>query len=260
MNSLILLSSFLSIALGIGRGADIALGIDPASGLCVAGSVWWRYAALGIAVLAAVLIGRRCAGKAGNARSRQPVAGVLAFVGAVCFLAAAGIQLMAGTASVSSLVRAVLQCICAVWLITLGCSWLSRDGWKTPVGGLYLAVPGSVLFYWNVLMRFMENSSSWQRVDSTAAVWQELAALVLLAGLARALYLPKPENGRTLCAAGLAAFALCLCWQLPGTLQLMAGLGWAGMAVWPYLLADIGLCCVGGIGAVCAWACANGQT
>ena len=260
MNSLILLSIFLSIALGIGRGADIALGIDPASGLCVAGSVWWRYAALGIAVLAAVLIGRRCAGKAGNARSRQPVAGVLAFVGAVCFLAAAGIQLMAGTASVSSLVRAVLQCICAVWLITLGCSWLSRDGWKTPVGGLYLAVPGSVLFYWNVLMRFMENSSSWHRVTPTAAVWQELAALLFLSALARALYLPQPGNRKALCAAGLAAFVLSLCWQLPQTLLLMTGLGWASPAVWPYLLADAGLCCIGGMGAACAKSCADGQT
>ncbi len=96
-----------------------------------------------------------------------------------------------------------------------GRSWLRGDGWKTPAGGLPLAIAGSVLFYWNVLMRFMENSSSWHRVHPTAAVWQALAALLLLAALARALYLPKPENGRTLCAAGLAALCLCLCWELP---------------------------------------------
>ena len=90
MNALILLSILLSAALGIARGADLAFGTDAVTGLCTVGSVWWRYAALGAVVLAAVLIGRHCAGKAETVRSRQPLAGVLAFAGAVCFLAAAG--------------------------------------------------------------------------------------------------------------------------------------------------------------------------
>ena len=109
-------------------------------------------------------------------------------------------------------------------------------------------------------MRFMENSSSWHRVTPTAAVWQELAALLFLSALARALYLPQPGNRKALCAAGLAAFVLSLCWQLPQTLLLMTGLGWASPAVWPYLLADAGLCCIGGMGAACAKSCADGQT
>ena len=172
MNSLILLSILLSAALGIARGADLAFGTDAVTGLCTVGSVWWRYAALGAVVLAAVLIGRHCAGKAETVRSRQPLAGVLAFAGAVCFLAAAGAQLAVGLSATSSFVRSILECICAVWLSTLGRCWLTSSGWKKPTGGLYLAVAGSVLFYWNVLMRFMENSSSWHRVAPTAAVWQ----------------------------------------------------------------------------------------
>ena len=96
MNALILLSILLSAALGIARGADLAFGTDAVTGLCTVGSVWWRYAALGAVVLAAVLIGRHCAGKAETVRSRQPLAGVLAFAGAVCFLAAAGAQLAVG--------------------------------------------------------------------------------------------------------------------------------------------------------------------
>ena len=92
------------------------------------------------------------------------------------------------------------------------------------------------------------------------ALGAALGVLVFLAALARALHIPQPDNGKTLCAAGLAAFALCLCWQLPQTLLLMTGLGWASPAVWPYLLADAGLCCIGGIGAVCAKSCADGQT
>ena len=161
MNSLILLSILLSAALGIARGADLAFGTDAVTGLCTVGSVWWRYAALGAVVLAAVLIGRHCAGKAETVRSRQPLAGVLAFAGAVCFLAAAGAQLAVGLSATSGFVRSILECICAVWLSTLGRCWLTPSGWKKPTGGLYLAVAGSVLFYWNVLMRFMENSSSW---------------------------------------------------------------------------------------------------
>ena len=58
MNALILLSILLSAALGIARGADLAFGTDAVTGLCVVGSVWWRYLALGIVVLAAVLVGR----------------------------------------------------------------------------------------------------------------------------------------------------------------------------------------------------------
>ena len=178
MNALILLSILLSAALGIARGADLAFGTDAVTGLCTVGSVWWRYAALGAVVLAAVLIGRHCAGKAETVRSRQPLAGVLAFAGAVCFLAAAGAQLAVGLSATSSFVRSILECICAVWLSTLGRCWLTPSVWKKPTGGLYLAVAGSVLFYWNVLMRFMENSSSWHRVAPTAMVWQLLAGLV----------------------------------------------------------------------------------
>ena len=125
MNALILLSILLSAALGIARGADLAFGTDAVTGLCTVGSVWWRYAALGAVVLAAVLIGRHCAGKAETVRSRQPLAGVLAFAGAVCFLAAAGAQLAVGLSATSSFVRSILECICAVWLSTLGRCWLT---------------------------------------------------------------------------------------------------------------------------------------
>ena len=234
MNALILFSILLSAALGIARGADLAFGTDAVTGLCTVGSVWWRYAALGAVVLA----------------------GVLAFAGAVCFLAAAGAQLAVGLSATSSFVRSILECICAVWLSTLGRCWLTPSGWKKPTGGLYLAVAGSVLFYWNVLMRFMENSSSWHRVAPTAAVWQALAALLLLSSLARALYLPKPENGRTLCAAGLAALCLCLCWEMPHAAVLAVGAA-ADPALLPELFAALALCCVGALGGVCAAACAR---
>lgn len=260
MNPSVLFVFILSALLGVLRAADLAFGTDAVTGLCLVGSVWWRYLALGIVVLAAVLVGRTQPSRSEAVRSRRPLAGVLAFAGAVCFLAAAGAQIALGAASgLGGFVRCILECVCSVWLSTMGRCWLSPDAWKKPFGGLYLAVAGSLLFYWNVLMRFMENSSSWHRVQPTAAVWQVLAVLVFLAALARALHIPQPNNGRTLCAAGLAAFALGLCWQLPQCFALLAGNG-MGLAVMPDFFAGLGLCCVGGIGGVCAAACLNRQS
>ena len=243
MEPLELIIVLLCVLLGLGRGADLAFATDAATGLCTAGAVWWRYLALGAVVLAAVLAGR----------SRRPAAGVLAFAGAVCMLAAGAAQFVLAAGTVSTFVRILLEVACAVWLSSLGRSWLRGDGWKTPAGGLPLAIAGSALFYWNVLMRFMENSSSWHRVQPTAAVWQEMAALLLLAALARTLYLPRPENGRSLHAAALAAFCLCLCWELPRVLLLLAaGFGGGMAAVLPELLSGLALCCIGGMGLVCA--------
>ena len=249
MNPSVLFVFILSILLGVLRAADLAFGTDAVTGLCVVGSVWWRYLALGIVVLAAVLVGRTQPSHSEAVRSRRPLAGILAFVGAVCFLAAAGAQIALGAASgLGGFVRCILECLCSAWLSTMGRCWLSPNEWKKPFGGLYLAVAGSLLFYWNVLMRFMENSSSWHRVAPTAAVWQALAALLL--------YLPKPENGRTLCAAGLAALCLCLCWELPHAAVLAVGAA-AEPALLPELFAALALCCVGALGGVCAAACAR---
>lgn len=260
MEPLELVIVLLCVLLGFGRGADLAFATDAATGLCTAGAVWWRYLALGAVVLAAVLVGRSRSLPPEPLRSRRPAAGVLAFAGAVCMLAAGAAQFVFAAGTVSTFVRILLEVVCAVWLSNLGRSWLRRDGWKTPAGGLPVAIAGSALFYWNVLMRFMENSSSWHRVQPTAAVWQALAALVFLAALARALHVLQPGNAKTLCAAGLAAFVLCLCWQLPRVVVLLTGIGWAAPAVWAEIFAEIGLCCVGGIGAACAAACANSQT
>ena len=102
----------------------------------------------------------------------------------------------------------------------MGRCWLSPDAWKKPFGGLYLAVAGSLLFYWNVLMRFMENSSSWHRVSPTVMVWEMLAVLLFLSSLVRALWLPETSDGKLLCISGLASFMLAFCWELPQTLTL----------------------------------------
>ena len=258
MDPLILFSILLSVILGVLRGADLAWGTDPVTGLCVVGSVWWRYLLLATVVLAAVLTGRSRGKDPAALCTRKPGGAAAAFAAAVCFLAAAAVRLLF-PAGFADLVRIPLGVLCACWLSALGSRWLTAKEWKAPAGGILLAVAGSVLFYWNLLMRFMENSSSWHRVQPTAAVWQVLAVLVFLAALARALHIPQPDNGKTLCAAGLAAFALGLCWQLPQCFALLAGNG-MGLTVMPDFFAGLGLCCVGSIGGACAAACLNRQS
>lgn len=247
MNPSVLFVFFLSILLGVLRAADLAFGTDAVTGLCVVGSVWWRYLALGIVVLAAVLVGRTQPSRSEAVRSRRPLAGILAFVGAVCFLAAAGAQIALGAASgLGGFVRCILECLCSAWLSTMGRCWLSPNEWKKPFGGLYLAVAGSLLFYWNVLLRFMENSSSWHRVEPTAMVWQMLAALVFLSAMVRALWLPETSNGCQLCEAGICTFLLCFCWELPRVLVLLFhGITAADL---PEVLFGFGMCCIGALG------------
>ena len=253
MNSLILVSLILSVLLGIFRGVDLALWTDVETGLCVVGSVWLRYAALAVAIGAAVAAGRCGRPKPDALRGRCVPSGIVALAAAVCYGAAAVLRILWMHSSVVMLIRAVLEALCAFWMLGLGLGWLRKD-WKAPTRSLTPAVLGSVIFYWCVLARFMENSSSWHRVAPTSIVWQLLAALVFQSALARALYLPGTSDGRTLCAGALASFALCLCWEVPTVAQLLAENGAAALLT-PELAFRLGLCCVGVLGALCAVRC-----
>ena len=256
MNLLILTSIILSVILGVGRMVDLALFTDAETGLCVVGSVWLRYAALAVAILLAVAAGRAAKPEARKLCSPCKPSGVMAVLGAG-FMAATFVAKLAlwDSSVVGRIIMAFLSLFCSAWLLALGRSWMSKS-WKRPSDDLTHVVLGTAVFYWCVLARFMENSSSWHRVAPTAAVWQALAALLLLSSLARALYLPTPENGRTLCAAGLAALCLCLCWELPHAAVLAVGAA-AEPALLPELFAALALCCVGALGGVCAAACAR---
>lgn len=260
MNALFVLIFTCGGALAIGRGLDLALWTDWNTGLCTAGSVWLRYGGLWAALVVGIIAARKLARQPLVLRSACRPVGVTSVLGGVCVGLAGAVRLAVGMTGVGALVRAVLELVCAVWLIRLGRSWTDKGEYRLPGRSMTPAVLGTAVFYWGVLSRFMENSSSWHRVTPTAAVWQALAALVFLTALARALHVPKPGNDKTLCAAGLAAFALCLCWQLPYVLVLMSGLSWAAPAVWPEIFAGLGLCCVGGIGGACATACLNGES
>lgn len=249
MDLLILLSIILSVLLGVGRAVDLALFTDPASGLCTAGSVWLRYAALAIALAVAVLAGRTRTYKPRCLCGSCKPSGVLALLGAVWMVLAGVAKIFFGSAPLAKGIWGALAICCGGWLCTLGRSWWSKT-WKQPTGSLTGAVLGSALFYWCVLTRFMENSSSWHRVTPTATVWQMLAALVFLSVLGRALSLPDTADSRTLCASGLTVWALCLCWEFPQLLDTLLRGG--VLAQLPDFFFGLGLCCIGVLGGICA--------
>ncbi|MGN0707853.1 MAG: hypothetical protein ACI4JC_07625 [Faecalibacterium sp.] len=249
MNILLLFVFCFGGLLCLGRGLDLALWTDLSTGLCVAGSVWWRYAVLGAAMLLCIVLPRLGAPRCKDPLCRcRPLAGALAFAAAGCFAIAGLLQLPLGFVSISSLLGEILELVCAVWLLCLGRSWLRGGAWKTPAGGLVLGIAGTAIFYVGILYRFLVNSSSWHRVLPTAEVWRLMSALLFLSALLRALWLPGTQPDAAVCAGGLAAFWLCLCWGLPQTVMLAM----AGQTTWPDLAFQVGLCCVGAMGGICA--------
>lgn len=246
------LSLLLSLLLGAARWADLVLWTDSATGLCTVGSVWWRYGGLALAAAAALLAGRNTEGSAGPLLGRRPMAGAPALAAGLLFGLTGAQRLLLGLTdpSVGTLLRMLLELLCGGWLLCLGWFWLAGEK-SRPTRKIGWAIAGSALFYWTVLERFMLNSSSWHRVAPTAAVWQQLAALLFLAALARALYLPGQPKLGAVCSSGLLAFCLCFCWGLPQAAVRWAAGGLHGPALW----FELGLCAVGVLGAVCTIVC-----
>ena len=252
MNLLILASIILSVILGVGRMADLALFTDAETGLCVVGSVWVRYAALAAVLLLAVAAGRTVKPEAKKLCSPCTPSGVMALLGAVWMALAGVAKIFIGSAPLAKGIWGALAICCGGWLCTLGRNWLGKS-WKRPSDDLAHVVFGTAIFYWCVLARFMENSSSWHRVAPTVVVWQMLAALVFLSVLGRALYLPETADSRGLCTGGLMVWALCLCWEFPQLLDVL--LRGEVMAQLPEFFFGLGLCCIGVLGGICAVRC-----
>ena len=230
MNPLLTLVFVVGTALALGRGLDLGFWTDLESGLCVAGSVWLRYAALGIAVLVSLFAGRKLACEPKNLQGHcKPSVIVTAMAGAF-FTAAGFLRFAVGMTGAGSFVRAILEILCGQWLARLAKSWL-REDWQLPTKSMASGIWGTLVFYWCVLSRFMENSSSWHRVSPTAQVWVLLGMLVL-------------------CASGLAAFVLGFCWELPQTLTLAMPSQFVLTAL-PSIFFGLGMACLGTLGVFC---------
>ena len=234
MNALFVLIFTCGGALAIGRGLDLALWTDWNTGLCTAGSVWLRYGGLWAALVVGIIAARKLARQPLVLRSACRPVGVTSVLGGVCVGLAGAVRLAVGMTGVGALVRAVLELVCAVWLIRLGRSWTHKGEYRLPGRSMTPAVLGTAVFYWGVLSRFM------------AMVWQMLAALVFLSAMIRALWLPETSNGCQLCEAGICTFLLCFCWELPRVLVLLFhGITAADL---PEVLFGFGMCCIGALG------------
>ena len=122
MNSLILVSLILSVLLGIFRGIDLTFWTDTETGLCVVGPVWLRYAALAAVVGIAAAAGRGGQPKPDALRGRCVPSGIAALAAAVCYGEAAVLRILWMHSSVVMLLRAVLEALCAFWMLGLGLS------------------------------------------------------------------------------------------------------------------------------------------
>lgn len=128
MNPRIKLLFVVGTALTIGRALDLGLWTDLESGLCAVGPVWLRYAALAVGVLAAICIGRKLAHGPQELRNRCKASGTVTIMAGAFFALAALARLAVGLTGIGAVVRAVLEVLCAVWLVLLGRKWLRPDG------------------------------------------------------------------------------------------------------------------------------------
>ena len=127
MNPLLTLVFVVGTALALGRGLDLGFWTDLESGLCIAGSVWLRYAALGIAVLVSLFAGRKLACEPKNLQDHCKPSGIVTAMAGGFFALAAAARLAVGVTGAGAIVRAVLELLCAVWLARLAKSWLRKD-------------------------------------------------------------------------------------------------------------------------------------
>ncbi len=246
MNPSVLFVFILSILLGVLRAADLAFGTDAVTSLCVVGSVWLRYAALAVGVLAAICIGRKLAHGPQELRNHCKASGIVTAMAGAFFTAAGFLRFAVGMTGAGSFVRAILEILCGQWLAQLAKSWLRKD-WQPPTKSMASGIWGTLVFYWCVLSRFMENSSSWHRVSPTVMVWEMLAVLLFLSSLVRALWLPETSDGKLLCISGLASFMLAFCWELPQTLTLAMPSQFK-LTNLPAIFFGLGIACVGVLG------------
>ena len=236
------------ILLGALRWADLALWTDLDTGLVTAGPVWARYLALALVAGLALLAGG-LPGASAAAVERPRTRGAALALSLPAF-AAGALYLIQGGLGPAGAVHGALGVLCALWLECLGQRWLlaglrsQRRSASAPPPA-WLGVLGSLVFAWDVLASFMTNGSSWHRTIPTSAVWQQLAALLLLAAVLRAVCLPGAASPKSVCRCGLLAYILCFAWQLPRCILLPAGPG------------DWALVALGLLGGACAMLCAS---
>lgn len=147
----------------------------------------------------------------------------------------------------SDKICAALFAVFGLWCLLLALGDLRPAACSKRMFGL--GIVGSMAFYADTILQFLQRPSSLYRILPVVEILSALSALLFVAALLRALYLPaSPFAARSLCRGGLLAFFCCTCLALPQAVwQYAVGVEQAGVL----LLAAV-LGCTGLWGAVCA--------
>ena len=259
----------LSVLLGALRFADLLFFTEPSTGFVALGSVWIRYTVL--FCFAAALIFAPAADKKAPVRIvALPAQAVCAAAAVPAFVAGALAQWYAirefqspttalGKAAQQAsqtqaadmmtlsffalrMILGISLWVFGVWLVML---YLRKTPLKPELSALRtIGFWGSAGFYALVILRYAENPASVHRILHILPIFSALAALLFITKLIGLLCVEcTPAYARSTAAAGVFAFLMCTCIELPqGIWQMLQGqISLLNIAL-ALLLSLIGIC------------------
>ena len=259
------LTGALLAAAGVCAGAaywlDLMNFTDLDRGFPLVGSVWVRYGVLGALLLVSAL-GTPLAARRPAALERRslPLCGITLLC-ALVYAALGGVQLAccwsgAGEGGLLLLLEGVLALGTALFLLMQAFFWADGQPGRCLTGGVVLGILGTLYFLLLTFARFATNSSSFYRFAQTTQTFTALLALLVTSVLIRICCFPESRWGRRLYLAGIWAFYLCTCCEVP-----QAAARWmAGQTRAADLAVSLSLGCIGLLGAVCALSTLSEET
>lgn len=234
------------------RVLDLLWYTDPATGFVTNGFFFVRIAvpALGVALsyAAASRVHRRPRALLGPCPGMG--AGLLSLTVAMAASALLRLPDLAAGPDPLDLIAGVTALLTALWAMLWGVRAFGPLADPTrPLPGPLTSLPGTFFFLWTMIDRFAIAPASVMRLGSTLRVLSGAAALLFLAMLLRVFLTPGLPVGRSMFAAGMIAFMLCTCHELPqAVFEFCNGISSpAGLAV------GIAMGLWGLTGLVCAW-------
>ena len=197
---------------------DLLLYTDPTTGFVTNGFFFARIAvpSLGVALsyAAASRVHRRPRALLGPCPGMG--AGLLSLTVAMACSALLRLPALAAAFDPLELIAAVTALLTALWSLLWGVRAFGPLADPTrPLPGTLTSLPGTFFFLWMMIDRFAIAPASVMRLGSTLRVLSGAAALLFLSMLLRVFLTPGLPVGRSMFAAGMIAFLLCTCHELP---------------------------------------------
>lgn len=239
----------LTLALRI---ADLMLFTDPETGFITNGFFFARIAVpvvcVALSYLAAVWTARRPLALLGPCRGLGVC--LLALTAALGATAVLSIPALASGMEFATMADGVTALLSALWALLWGVRAFGPLADPTkPLPGTLTSLPGTAFFLWVIIYRFAVAPASVMRLGCTLRVMSAAAALLLLSMVLRVFLTPGLPVGHGVFAAGMIAFMLCTCHELPQTVFEFCH----GNATTVQLAASAAMGVWGLAGLVCAW-------